>query len=122
MRRARSPPRWRSRRATTDRRFAGDVRLANRIGINTGTAIGGTIGAGDRLGYTLLGDAVNTAARLQELNKVHGTRILVSESTRRLAGDGFRFRAIGAVPIRGRSAMLTVHAVDDDAGLTASTQ
>jgi len=110
------------RRATTERRFAGDVRLITRIGINTGTAIGGTIGAGDRLGYTLLGDAVNTASRLQELNKAHGTRILVSESTRRLAGDGFRFRAIGAVPIRGRSATLTMHAVDDDAGPAASTR
>lgn len=106
------------RRATTERRFAGDVRLITRIGINTGTAIGGTIGAGDRLGYTLLGDAVNTASRLQELNKAHGTRILVSESTRRLAGDGFRFRAIGTVPIRGRSGTLTVHAVEDGAKST----
>ena len=100
-------------RATAERRFAGDVRLATRIGINTGTVIGGTIGAGDRLGYTLLGDAVNTAARLQELNKAHGTRILVSEATQQMAGDGFRFRAIGAVPIRGRSGTLTVHAVEE---------
>jgi class 3 adenylate cyclase len=99
----------------TERRFAGDVRLATRIGINTGTVIGGTIGAGDRLGYTLLGDAVNTAARLQELNKLHGTRILLTEATRERAGAEFRFRPIGEVPIRGRSATLVVHTVDNEA-------
>ena len=100
-------------RATAERRFAGDVRLATRIGINTGTVIGGSIGAGDRLGYTLLGDAVNTAARLQELNKAHGTRVLVSEATRRLAGDEFAFRPIGTLAIRGRSGTLVVHAVGE---------
>jgi class 3 adenylate cyclase len=100
-------------RATAERCFAGGVRLATRIGINTGTVIGGTIGAGDRLGYTLLGDAVNTAARLQELNKAHGTRILASEATRQLAGEGFAFRPIGILPIRGRSGTLTVHAVEE---------
>lgn len=100
-------------RALADRVFAGEVRLATRIGVNTGTVIGGTIGAGERLSYTLLGDAVNTAARLQELNKLHGTRILASEATRRAAGDGFRFRSLGAVPIRGRSGTLSIHAVED---------
>ena len=74
--------------------------------------VGGTIGAGERLGYTLLGDAVNTAARLQELNKAHGTRILVSETTRCLAADGFRFRRIGEVPIRGRSETLVLHTLE----------
>jgi class 3 adenylate cyclase len=98
----------------TQRRFAGDVRLATRIGINTGTVIGGTIGAGDRLGYTLLGDAVNTASRLQDLNKQHGTRVLVTEATRAQAGATFRFRLIGELPIRGRSATQIVHAVEDD--------
>jgi class 3 adenylate cyclase len=103
-------------RATEARVFAGDVRLATRIGINTGTVIGGTIGAGDRLSYTLLGDAVNTAARLQELNKQHGTRILVTAATRAGAGTQFRFRTIGELPIRGRSARLVVHAVEDGPG------
>jgi class 3 adenylate cyclase len=98
-------------RATAERRFAGDVRLITRVGINTGTVIGGTIGAGDRLGYTLLGDAVNTAARLQVLNKEHGTRILVSETTRQLAGERFSFRSIGEVAIRGRTGRLQVYAV-----------
>lgn len=99
--------------ALAPRVFAGGVRLKTRIGINSGMVVGGTIGAGERLGYTLLGDAVNTAARLQELNKSHGTRILVSEATRALAADGFRFRRIGEVPIRGRSETLILHTLEE---------
>jgi class 3 adenylate cyclase len=98
--------------ALTDRAFTGGVRLTTRIGINSGTVIGGTVGAGERLSYTILGDAVNTASRLQELNKAHGTRILIAEATRRLAGDGFRFRRIGEVPIRGRQEPLIVYTTD----------
>lgn len=99
--------------------FADGVRLRTRIGVNTGMAIGGTIGAGERLGYTLLGDAVNTAARLQELNKTHGTQILVSEATRCLAADRFAFRRIGEVPIRGRSETLVLHTLEQGAGTGA---
>ncbi len=99
--------------ALAGRRFAGDVALATRIGINSGTVIGGTIGAGARLSYTLLGDAVNTASRLQEMNKLHGTRVLITEATRRLAGDGYRCRPIGEVPIRGRSETLVIHTLDE---------
>ena len=101
-------------RALAARTFAGGVTLATRIGINTGTVIGGTIGAGDRLSYTLLGDAVNTASRLQEMNKAHGTAILATEATCAQAGPGFRFRPIGEVPIRGREEGLRIHCVEWD--------
>ena len=63
----------------------------HRIGISTGHVIGGSVGAGQRLSFTLLGDTVNLAARLEELNKHYGTRILVSQSTREACGDGFVF-------------------------------
>ena len=59
--------------------------------------MGGTLGNGERLGYTVHGDAVNQPARLEQLNKVHGTRNLNSERTRQLAGDGFGLRPIGEV-------------------------
>lgn len=98
--------------ATQDRVFAGGLRLPTRIGINTGLVIGGTIGAGDRLSYTLLGDAVNTAARLQELNKRHGTRILVAQTSLLRAGPRFRFTSLGDMEIRGRSERLPIHRVD----------
>ncbi len=101
--------------------FAGGVRLTTRIGINSGTVIGGTIGAGARLSYTLLGDAVNTASRLQELNKVHGTGILISEATRLLAGDRHPCRLIGEVAIRGRKGGLLVHTPVAASGQAAAT-
>ena len=56
-----------------------------------GHVIGGSVGAGRRLSYTLLGDTVNLAARLEQLNKDHGTRILVSQSTRDACGEHFVF-------------------------------
>ena len=79
-------------RAVGSRTF-GDlgVALATRIGISTGHVIGGSVGAGQRMSFTLLGDTVNLAARLEELNKQHGTRILVSQSTREACGDRFAF-------------------------------
>jgi class 3 adenylate cyclase len=98
--------------ATQERVFSGGLRLPTRIGINTGLVIGGTIGAGDRLSYTLLGDAVNTAARLQELNKRHGTRILVAQTSLLRAGPRFRFTSLGDMEIRGRSERLPIHRVD----------
>jgi class 3 adenylate cyclase len=96
-------------RLVSGRTFAGGVAFGTRIGINTGTVIGGSVGAGDRLSYTLLGDPVNTAARLQELNKEHGTRILVSDATRRRCSDRFTFRSIGTVNVRGRTEPATVY-------------
>ncbi|MBX3500261.1 MAG: HAMP domain-containing protein [Alphaproteobacteria bacterium] len=98
--------------ATQERVFSGGLRLPTRIGINTGLVIGGTIGAGDRLSYTLLGDAVNTAARLQELNKRHGTRILVAQTSLLRAGPRFKFTSLGDMEIRGRSERLPIHRVD----------
>ena len=97
---------------TRERVFAGGLRLPTRIGINTGLVIGGTIGAGDRLSYTLLGDAVNTASRLQELNKRHGTRILVAQTCLLRAGPRFKYTSLGDMEIRGRSERLPIHRVD----------
>ena len=88
------------------------VAFATRIGINTGKVIGGTVGAGKRMSFTLMGDAVNLAARLEQLNKDHGTRILVSESTRAACADAFEFRALGSVPVRGRTETASVYAID----------
>ena len=100
-------------RAVGSRTF-GDpgVALATRIGISTGQVIGGDVGSGKRTSFTLLGDTVNIAARLEQLNKEHGTRILVSESTRQACGRHFAFQALGSMQVRGRSEPIAVYALD----------
>ena len=100
-------------RAVGSRTFGDQgVALATRVGISTGPVIGGSIGAGERMSFTLLGSTVNLAARLEELNKHHGTRILVSQSTRDLCGERFTFGALGNVPVRGRSEAIAIFSVD----------
>ncbi len=95
------------------RTFGDGLRFRSRIGVNTGVVVGGLVGTSDRLSYTVLGDDVNLAARLEQLNKQYGTQILVSESTYRLAGpDDFSFQRIGAVKVRGRKADTTIYNVD----------
>lgn len=86
--------------------------FATRIGISTGYVIGGSVGAGQRMSFTLLGDTVNLAARLEELNKHHGTRILASQSTRDACGERFAFASLGSLAVRGRSESIEIFSVD----------
>lgn len=108
-------------RAVGDRTF-GDfgVALATRIGISSGPVIGGSVGAGQRMSYTLLGDTVNLAARLEALNKEHGTRILISQSTRVACGERFAFASLGTVAVRGRSEQIAVFSPDSNLQETPS--
>ena len=87
--------------------FAG-VELRTRIGINTGDVIAGNVGAGDRINYTVYGDAVNVAARIEQLNKELGTLVLISESTVDLLRDKNVVESMGDVSIRGKSKTMRV--------------
>jgi adenylate cyclase len=73
-----------------------------RIGINTGEAIVGNIGSHKRMDFTVVGDVVNVAARLQELTKELEADTLVSEATYREVEGQFRFEAVPPLVLRGR--------------------
>jgi adenylate cyclase len=95
----------------TDKTFAG-ISLRTRIGINTGEVIAGNVGAGSRYNYTVHGDAVNSAARLEQLNKEYGTNSIISESTKSLLQNDYSIEAIGEVPIRGKRESLRIFRLD----------
>lgn len=90
--------------------------LAMGIGINTGPAIVGNLGTRRRFTYTAVGDHVNLASRLEELNKRYATTILVSEYTRSLAGEGFQVRALDTVRVKGRQQPVEVFELLSGAG------
>ncbi|MCA0304699.1 MAG: adenylate/guanylate cyclase domain-containing protein [Proteobacteria bacterium] len=98
-------------RALAAATYPGNVSLQTRIGLNTGTAIGVTVGTENRMNYTLLGDAVNVASRIEQLNKQFATRILATESTVLLAGDR-ACEKIGTVEVRGHESGVVVYKVD----------
>ena len=95
-----------------------------RIGIHTGLVVAGSVGTSERLKYTTVGDAVNTAARLESMDRdivqeVPGRRlcrILIDESTKRYLGDRFLLDQIGEVSVKGKEQTLMVYRVIRHAG------
>lgn len=71
------------------------------VGVNTGPAIAGYLGSEDRVEYTVLGDAVNVAQRLQE--QARPNRVFIGAATRVALNGNFNFRAVGNVELRGRT-------------------
>jgi adenylate cyclase len=89
----------------------GRTELDIGIGINTGEMIAGNIGSDTIMSYTVIGDNVNLGARLESLNKDFGTRILISDSTRRQLKGQYDLRPLGDVTVKGKTRAVQVYEV-----------
>jgi adenylate cyclase len=87
--------------ARVRRHYDGRVRVG--IGLNSGPVVAGTIGGGGRLEFTVIGDPVNTAARVEELTRETGDDLLITEATHaRLRDAPVRFEPRGEIPVKGK--------------------
>jgi adenylate cyclase len=93
-----------------------------RIGLNTGEALVGNMGSARRFEFTMIGDAVNLAARLEGINSQYGTRILVGEETARSAGDAMVFRELDAVRPKGKKVPVRIFELVGERGQIAPAQ
>ena len=87
----------------------GRPELRMRIGLCTGRAVVGNMGSKNRMDYTMMGDTVNTAARLEGVNKVYGTYTMISDTTFRGVSKNIVVRELDAINVVGKKEPVTVY-------------
>ncbi|PLX96299.1 MAG: adenylate/guanylate cyclase domain-containing protein [Desulfuromonas sp.] len=99
----------------------GETALSLRIGLNSGEVVVGNIGAeGKKMEYTVIGDNVNLASRIEGINKPYGTRLMITEATRQLLPSGvYRLREIDCVRVKGKQVAQPIFEVLDKGGVPA---
>ncbi len=92
-----------------DWRRRGLPALPTRFGLATGAVVVGNVGAPSRLSYAAVGDTVNTASRIEGLNRIYGTDALVTAAVRERAGPGYQWRLVDVVRVKGKYDALEIY-------------
>jgi len=86
------------------------------IGLNSGNAIVGNMGSTTRFDYTAMGDNVNLASRMEGLNKLYGTNIIITEKTYKIVKNDFEIRKLDAVKVKGKKKPILIYELLSDKG------
>jgi adenylate cyclase len=92
------------------------LKVAHRMGLNSGEALVGNIGSHRRFNYSVMSDAVNVASRLEGANKYYGTSIIASEMTVAATGSAFAWRELDAIRVKGRTTPVKIYELLAEAG------
>ena len=96
-----------------ERESSGELKVNIGIGLNTDIVVSGNIGSPKRMDFTLIGDGVNLAARLESATKQYAAKILISEQTRERLSGTYRTRDVDEVIVQGKTEPVRVHEVLD---------